>query len=166
MNIASSSDGALGRLAATIGQFFNRPAQLQVAALCYRNGHHGPEVLLITTRDTRRWIIPKGWPVPNASLRKTARIEAFEEAGIEGKIGREPIGSFRSFKGLGKGVTMPTEVLVFPLKVRKKLKKYPEQAERDLAWLPVEEAAKRCAEDGLRELLLSDAVRELLAEKN
>lgn len=162
MTLTTMHENPLGRLVSNLGLMIKRPARLQVAALCYRQGREGPEVLLITTRDTRRWIIPKGWPMEKYSARKSARIEAYEEAGIEGKIAREPIGSFRSYKGMGKGVTMPTDVIVFPLKVTRKLKKYPERDERDLAWLPVEEAAKRCSEDGLRNLLLSAEVKELL----
>ncbi|MCC0020734.1 MAG: NUDIX hydrolase [Nitratireductor sp.] len=141
---------------------FRRPRRLQVAALCYRKGSSGPEVLLVTTRDTRRWIIPKGWPMTRRSARKTAEIEAYEEAGIVGKAAREPIGKFHSHKGMGEGLKLPTEVLVFPVKVKSVKRKYPERDERDLIWLPLESAIRQTNEDGLRALLQSESVEKLL----
>ena len=142
-----------------------RPPRRQVAALCYRKGKKGPEVLLITSRTTKRWIIPKGWPMANHSARKTARIEAYEEAGIVGKAGKEPLGEFLSHKGLGNGFKVRTSVSVYALRAEKQSKNFPEKGERNLAWLSPEEAFERCNEPGLRALLQSDAVKSLLRDR-
>lgn len=152
----------------TIGQWFGlllrRPPRNQLAALCYRSGSAGAEVLLITSRNTRRLIIPKGWPMAKHSARKTARQEAYEEAGIIGKVAKEPIGEFASHKGLGNGLKVRTNVIVYPLAVDDQVSDYPETGQRDLLWMPLEEAALRCEDDGLRQLLKSRQVKSLLMD--
>jgi len=143
---------------------FQRPARTQVAALCYRQADSGPQVLLITSRNTKRWIIPKGWPMAELSARKTAKQEAFEEAGIRGKVAKQPIGEFRSYKGIGNGMKVRTNIIVYPLEVRDQVSKFPEHGERELVWMSLEEAVQRCQENGLQKLLLSSQVKSLLME--
>ena len=143
---------------------FRRPPRTQLAALCYRLSDNGPEVLLITSRNTKRLIIPKGWPMAKLSARKTAKREAYEEAGIIGKVAKEPIGEFPSSKGLGNGFKVKTNVIVFPLAVEEQINEFPEMGQRELLWMPLDRAIDSCQEEGLRHLLKSEAVNSLLMD--
>ena len=88
----------------------------QYAALPYRVAGKGSlEILLITSRDTRRWVIPKGNPIPSMAHYETAAREAFEEAGIEGGIATESIGSFRYMKRRRSGAEVPALDTVYPM---------------------------------------------------
>lgn len=165
MSITTLPLSPIRKFTDAFGLLFRRPPRTQLAALCYRNGESGAEVLLITSRNTRRWIIPKGWPMANYSARKTAKREAFEEAGIVGKVGKEPIGEFPSLKGMGNGFKVRTNIIVFPLKVEQQVTDFPEHGERELAWLPVEKAADICQDEGLSHFLRSPAVKSLLIDK-
>ena len=91
----------------------------------------------------RRWIIPKGLPHKDKSPRRSAAREAFEEAGVVGAVGRRSIGSFSHDKRLKNGGVVTCKVLVFPLKVDRQDKEWPEKAERQVRWLSAERAAKR-----------------------
>ncbi len=144
---------------------FFQPDKTQIAALCYRTTKKGAKVLLITSRGTGRWIIPKGWPMKEASSWKTAEQEAYEEAGIVGKPGRDPVGSFRSYKDMDSGERLRTEVVVYPVKVSGQKKSYPEAGQRKLKWLPVEEAAEQCGDNGLAKFLRQPDVKVLLDGK-
>ena len=106
-------------------------------------------VLLITTRETRRWIIPKGQPEKNVGASALASLEAFEEAGVSGDIQREPIGRYRSSKRLASGRSLPCEVTVFRLDVTRYLDDWKEKRERERRWLPLAEAAALAADGGL-----------------
>jgi len=119
------------------------PAQrVQYAALPYRRtGDSLIEVLLVTSRDTGRWIIPKGWPLKGKSPHKSAAREAREEAGVVGKISRRPIGTFSYEKRLKGGNTVVCKVQVFALKVKRQHASWQEQGERQLKWLSRETAA-------------------------
>ena len=156
----------LRKFGQNLSLLFTRPARTQLAAFCYREGKSGPEVLLITTRDTKRLIIPKGWPMANHSARHTAKTEAYEEAGIIGKVGKAPIGEFPSYKGMGNGFRLKTTVIVFPLRVEKQIENFPESGERKLLWLPLNEAIERCEDEGLRKFLSSSPVNSLLMSNN
>ncbi len=125
--------------------------RLQVAALCWRY-RPAPEVLLVTSLRTRRWILPKGWPVKGASLAESAAIEAFEEAGVRGEAWPTPLGIYHYIKEKN-GAGHPCRVQVFPLLVTAQADEWPEKAERKLAWLPFEQAAHRVAEPELRRLI-------------
>jgi 8-oxo-dGTP pyrophosphatase MutT (NUDIX family) len=108
-----------------------RPLRLQYAALPYRAiGKSQLEVMLVTSRGTRRWIIPKGWPKRGISPNATAAQEAFEEAGVIGKVRKRPIGSFPYVKLLPQGVTASCRVQVFPFRVTRQQKKWPEKRQR------------------------------------
>jgi len=127
----------------------------QFGALCLRTMSDGPEVLLITTRETKRWMIPKGWPIRGLAPRKVAKREAWEEAGAIGKVQRRLFGKFRYAKVLVDGQEVRPLVEVYILKVRRLKKHFPEMTQRDLIWLKPAEAAKRVNEPELRKLLLS-----------
>jgi 8-oxo-dGTP pyrophosphatase MutT (NUDIX family) len=114
------------------------------------------ELLLVTTRQTKRWIIPKGWPVKGLKPAKSAAREAYEEAGIRGAISAKPIGSFSYEKRLeANGFTVPCEVQVFALSVRRQLKRWPEACERDSRWFEPLHALSALKDEGLRELIAS-----------
>jgi 8-oxo-dGTP pyrophosphatase MutT (NUDIX family) len=112
------------------------------------------QVMLITSRETRRWVIPKGWPEPNHSPSELAAREAYEEAGIVGRIAPVPLGSYRYDKRLTARKAVPCVVEVYRLEVERELADWPERRQRDRRWLRPSEAAPLVAEAGLAELLL------------
>jgi 8-oxo-dGTP pyrophosphatase MutT (NUDIX family) len=101
----------------------------------------GPEFLLVTTRGSKRWSIPKGYCEASAEARQTALSEAYEEAGLRGAIPREPIGIFSHVKRAppDKGECL---VLVYPMKVTKQVASWPEKGQRRLIWAGAREAAE------------------------
>ena len=126
----------------------------QVAALCLRNGEGGgTEVLLITSRGTGRWILPKGWPMSGRSLAEAAAIEAWEEAGVRGQAEAEPLGSYGAEKVTGDGIGLPCRVQVFRLPVEDVADDFPEAAQRRRHWTRAAEAAELVCEPELRDLL-------------
>ena len=128
----------------------------QVAALCWRITQKAapvPEVLLITSLNSKRWILPKGWPEPELTLAETAAHEAFEEAGVIGKIGAAPVGHYHYLKEKKEGGGVPCRVEVFALAVTRQLDDWPEKNARKIIWLPAEQAAARVSEPGLRQVL-------------
>jgi len=127
-----------------------RPSALQVAAIC-RNA--AGEVLLITSRGTGRWVIPKGWPMAGRSLAGAAAQEAWEEAGIRGTIGEDEIGRFTYDKDQDRGFAVPVEVRVFLLEATGQSRDFPEARERRARWFAPAEAAKLVAEPGLSRIL-------------
>ena len=125
----------------------------QVAALCWRMGKHGLEVLLVTSLNSKRWILPKGWPEPELSPAENAAREAFEEAGVTGKIGIQPVGHYHYLKERREGGGIPVSVDVFALAVTKQVDDWPEQGQRSIVWVPLEQAAAKVSEPGLRAVL-------------
>jgi 8-oxo-dGTP pyrophosphatase MutT (NUDIX family) len=117
-------------------------------------------VMLVTSRETRRWIIPKGWPEAGLEPRALAGKEAFEEAGLVGEVAGEAVGSYRYGKRLPDGREVPCEVVVYPLAVERQLEDWPERGQRETRWFSLPEAAMRVAEGGLVALLLGLAARE------
>jgi 8-oxo-dGTP pyrophosphatase MutT (NUDIX family) len=118
--------------------------RVQYGALPYRMRDRArPEVMLVTSRERRRWIIPKGWPKKGKSARRSAAREAFEEAGVIGSVARRPVGSFCYEKQLRSGRVVVCKVRVFPLQVKKQTDEWPEKAEREVKWLPAKKAAKQ-----------------------
>ena len=132
----------------------------QFAALPYRD-RHGLEILLLTSRDTRRWVIPKGWPMKGLPPHGAAACEAIEEAGVVGRVSKKPIGKFDYIKRLTNGAPLQCSVDVFPLKVAKQLTHWPEQKERTAHWFAPDEACELVDEPELRSLIL--AFRDLHA---
>ncbi|MDQ8758354.1 DUF47 family protein [Sphingosinicella sp. LHD-64] len=132
------------------------PAIEQFGVLPYRVESSGAvSILLITSRDTGRWIIPKGNPDPKLSPQEAALLEAHEEAGVEGEVGDVPVGTYRYVKEKRAGQVMPVDVRVFPLKVTRQLDDWPERHERSARWFSIAEAAGSVAERSLRALILS-----------
>jgi 8-oxo-dGTP pyrophosphatase MutT (NUDIX family) len=107
----------------------------QIAALPWRrDAESGIEVMLVSSRETKRWIIPKGWPIKGMKPHQAAAIEAMEEAGLEGKIEKEPVD-------------------VYPLKVSKQRKSWPEKGQRVTRWFTAEDAADNVFEEELAALI-------------
>ncbi|MGE3915426.1 MAG: NUDIX hydrolase [Hyphomicrobiaceae bacterium] len=133
----------------------------QIAALpVKRREGNRIEVLLITSRDTGRWIIPKGWPWPKHSDRAAAEGEAWEEAGIRGSISHESIGTYRYEKRDG-AKSRVLDVTVFVLEVGEEVEAWPEAEQRRREWFPLVKAATLVDEPELRSLILAygEAVR-------
>jgi 8-oxo-dGTP pyrophosphatase MutT (NUDIX family) len=140
--------------AGPMGEPLFREHGIQVAALCWRTSpRHGVEVLLVTSLNSKRWIIPKGWPEAELSPAENAAREAFEEAGVTGKINAEPVGSYHYLKEKKDGGGMPCTVKVFALAVTKQLDDWPEKGAREMLWLSPEQAAVKVSEPALRQLL-------------
>ena len=132
----------------------------QYGALPYRFAPNGDlQILLITSRGTGRWVIPKGWPMQWHSAAETAAQEALEEAGIEGDVGSAPIGSFEYLKHLAGGRGVVCQVKVFALHVRKELEEWPEKSQRMRYWMTPQNAAGCVEESGLADLIGSVARR-------
>ncbi len=129
----------------------------QVAALCWRMHRDRVEVLLITSRDTGRWVLPKGWPMEGHDAPGAAVIEAWEEAGVTGAINPTVIGLFGYDKVMGPNEALPCMVSVFGLRVAKLSRQFPERKERRRKWFGVEIAARKVAEPELRAMLRSIA---------
>lgn len=132
---------------------FVKPARLQIAALCCRMDEQEPEILLVSTRDTGRLILPKGWPEADMPAFETALLEAYEEAGVIGKADHRPLGSFRSYKGLASGLKLRTKVLVFKVEFESQVDNFPELGQRKRIWMPVSEAIEKADEPALRRFL-------------
>lgn len=128
------------------------PSADQVAALPYRR-KGDLEILLITSRETRRWVIPKGWPMEDRSPARAAEREAFEEAGLKGEIKSKPLGAYSYVKQKADGEAVDCRVAVFPMQVRGQAKDWPEKGQRELRWFRAAEAAEAVDEPELRDLI-------------
>lgn len=127
----------------------------QYAAICWRKAKSGIEVLLITSRETRRWVVPKGWPIRGIDGPHTAEREAWEEAGVEGKVSKNCLGLFSYQKVLDRDQCVPCVVAVYGLHVGKLSRRYPEQGQRQRKWFTAAEAAELVLEPELRTIFLA-----------
>jgi 8-oxo-dGTP pyrophosphatase MutT (NUDIX family) len=126
----------------------------QIAALCWRLHKGRPQILLVTSRDTGRWVLPKGWPINGLTPEAAAAREAWEEAGAEGKISPAALGSYGYDKVLPDLKTLPCQVTVFPMRIQTMKATFPERKERRRKWFSADRAAHMVAEADLRALLL------------
>ncbi len=131
----------------------------QLAALCWSEGKDGKQILLITSRDTGRWVLPKGWPMKGHSAPQAAMIEAWEEAGVTGSIREDALGIYSYDKVLNREneLAQHCEVEVFAVQVDKLARKYPEHRQRRRKWFSPEKAARKVDEPELRQLILGFA---------
>ena len=128
----------------------------QIAALPIRWTKSGKfQVLMVTSRDTGRWIMPKGWTMNGKKPWAAAEIEALEEAGALGYISHEVIGRYTYKKKLGAGSSVTCSVDVYPMMVERLKSNWKERAERKRKWFSAKGAAKRVSEPALAELLKS-----------
>lgn len=130
----------------------------QYGALPYRLSPE-LEILLVTSRETGRWVIPKGWPIRLKSRRKVAALEALEEAGVEGRVAKEPLGEFDYLKVLRGGENQACRVTVFALEVATQRDAWLEQAQRSAHWFGWEAAAAAVLEPGLSQIISDFAHR-------
>ncbi len=147
----------LTRLADDMRLMFRRPPRLQFGALCHRiNAETGArEILLLTSRDTGRWVIPKGWPMAGKAAHEVAAQEALEEAGVLGEVGADDVGYFDYRKMMKDGFALDCRVKVYPLAFTDFVRKYKEKGQRKRRWFAFEEAARLVNEPMLKTLILA-----------
>ena len=118
------------RITNEVRLMFRRPVRVQCAALCYRfkKKTAQPEMLVITSRDTGRWVIPKGWPMDGKKSHEVAAREAWEEAGVKGEAGEQSVGYYTYEKGLDHGMKVPCRVQVYPVVALDMAKNFKEKA--------------------------------------
>ena len=146
----------LARLATEADKLFHGPTYQQYAAICYRPAAHADgqiEILLITTRDSGRWAIPKGWPMDNKQPHEVAEREAWEEAGVKGKAKKRAFGFYTYLKTLDGGGKVPSVVQVHLVEVKTVDARFPEKGQRSVRWLLPNEAAVLVREPELQSLL-------------
>ena len=145
------TEGLKKAWAEMVQPLLRRPPEVQVAALCGRESDDGIEVLLMTSRDSGRWIVPKGWLMDGKSAAEAAREEAWEEAGVKtAMLTPVPVGTFAYEKRLDTGYCAPAEVQVFYLDVSELSDIYPEARERERKWVSPAQAAEMVNEPGLK----------------
>ena len=132
-----------------------RNARSQFGALCYRITDGKIQVLLITSRRTQRWVLPKGWPENGMTPGESAANEAMEEAGVTGKLNERPLGVYYYEKTVKNGKNYPCIVTIYELKVQKTWADYQEKSERRRKWFSQKGAAKRVLEPDLALLIKS-----------
>ncbi|MFC4443811.1 NUDIX hydrolase [Caulobacter henricii] len=137
----------------------------QVAALPWRGSGADLQILLVSSRETKRWVIPKGWPMKERSDPAAAAQEAFEEAGLDGVIAEQPLGEYEYLKRLKSGAARKVKVDVYALEVTGEHATWPEKGQRTLQWMSPVEAALGVQEPELRDLIVGFAGVELPTEE-
>ncbi|MDE8653948.1 DUF47 family protein [Novosphingobium album (ex Liu et al. 2023)] len=139
----------------------------QIAVLPYRTETAAVDapiqILLITSRGTGRWVIPKGKPMNGLPPHAAAAREAEEEAGVLGAACPTPLGSFRYRKRRSSGASVWTDVDVFPFAVTEELEAWEEEHQRERRWFTLAEAARSVDEEDLRALIRTFGAREFRA---
>ena len=130
-----------------------RTTGIQYAALPYRIEGGQTRILLITSRETRRWVIPKGWPMNGLKPQDAAAAEAAEEAGLIGTVEPRPLGSYRYLKRLKSNDAAAVQVIVFAFAVTAQVDSWKEQDQRTLRWFGYRTAASLVAEPSLKRLI-------------
>ena len=125
----------------------------QVAALCWRQRRGRVQVLMITSRETGRWVIPKGWQMPGLSGAQAAMREAWEEAGVEGRAQDRVLGIYAYDKIVLPAPPLHCAVSVYSLPVDALRRRFPERRQRRRKWFDAGAAALLVAEAGLRLIL-------------
>jgi 8-oxo-dGTP pyrophosphatase MutT (NUDIX family) len=139
-----------------LGAAAKSETRTQFGALCFRRSKTrkaAHEILLVSSRDTGRWIVPKGWPVNGETPAGAAAMEAWEEAGVRGRVFHDCIGHFSYHKWIDEEMSLPVIVAVFPIEVLRVDDDFPEAGERKRKWLSPKKAARRVAEPELRHIL-------------
>lgn len=133
---------------------------VQFGALPWRLKDGAVQVLLVTSRETKRWVIPKGWPMDRLDPHQAAAQEAFEEAGLTGETAPENIGTYPYGKRLKNGLVRACVVEVFALRVSRLERFWPEKAQRRRRWFTPEAAAERVHEPELADLIRAFAATQ------
>lgn len=142
-----------------------RETRTQFAAIPFRvvkkKAGDAIEVLLVSSRDSGRWIIPKGWPIDGMTPADAAAHEVWEEAGARGKVYDTCLGLYSYDKWLDEEMSLPVIVAVFALKVETLDDSYPEAEERKRKWVSLKKAAARVEEPELKTIFDSFSVDAL-----
>ncbi|MFJ6321995.1 MULTISPECIES: NUDIX hydrolase [unclassified Rhizobium] len=151
------SNHLLQQLARTPEKLISSAFRNQYGALCfrYKNDSDGVEILVITSRDSGRWVVPKGWPMKGKEPHEAAATEAWEEAGVRGKVKKTPIGRYTYLKDLDDGNVVPCVVEIFQVEVKEVRMEFKERGQRILDWVSPDEAARRVREIELKSLLVN-----------
>nr|WP_277347039.1 DUF47 family protein [Sphingomonas sp. G-3-2-10] len=129
----------------------------------YRTEGPSVRVMLVTSRESGRWVIPKGNPAPGLTPHAAAALEAEEEAGVSGLVCPIPLGSYRYRKRRNNGASLMFDVDVFPLAVNQEFPNWKEQSQRERRWFTLPEAADAVDEHDLRDLIRSFGPAEFKA---
>lgn len=144
----------------TEAQTWSAPKR-QFAALPFKKKKKGKlQILLITSRETKRWVLPKGWPMKDLSGAQAAEQEAYEEAGIQGELSKQSAGSYHYPKLRVTKDPILCQVKVYPLEVTEMLDDWPEKEERTRKWFSVSDAVHAVDEPELKALLANWAPDE------
>jgi 8-oxo-dGTP pyrophosphatase MutT (NUDIX family) len=136
-----------------------RPGR-QFAALPFTEQEGETMIMLVTSRETHRWVLPKGWAEKGLTGPELAAKEAFEEAGLVGEVAPEPIGSYSYLKRLPNDRLVPCQVDVFAMRVDRLLHDWPERGQRTREWFTLAQAAMAVEEGDLVTMLLRLAAPE------
>tara|TARA_R110002110_G_scaffold40211_4_gene128769 strand:- start:8103 stop:8582 length:480 start_codon:yes stop_codon:yes gene_type:complete len=126
----------------------------QFAALCYRLKRGKVQILLVTSRGSKRWIVPKGWPMDAKTPAASALQEAWEEAGVHGRTDGPCLGVFTYSKDMGPSDGVPCLAMLYPVVVKSLSKQFPESGQRRRAWVSRKKAARMVSEPELARLIL------------
>ena len=127
--------------------------KIQYAALPWRKTKRGLEILLITSRTTKRWIVPKGWPLKKCTPAECAAYEALEEAGVIGTVARKALGTFLYDKRRKSGKLVICKVEVYPMEVTTRRRNWMERDVREWRWCNCAEALELVGDAGLQKLI-------------
>jgi 8-oxo-dGTP pyrophosphatase MutT (NUDIX family) len=126
----------------------------QFAALCYRMRNGNLQILLVTSRRSKRWIVPKGWPMHAKTPEAAVLQEAWEEAGVTGHVTGGCLGVYSYAKEMrDDSVTLPIIALLYPVEVKARAKSFPEAGQRRCKWVSRKKAIKLVTEPELRRII-------------
>ena len=135
-------------------RFGKTEVRTQFAALCYRVRKDKVQVCIITSRRTKRWILPKGWPMHKQTPAQAAATEAWEEAGLTGKAYDTCLGVY-TYQKVKKKQTIPVITLVYPMRVTNVHSDWPEAHQRRRRWVSLKKAAAKVTEPELKRIIAS-----------
>jgi 8-oxo-dGTP pyrophosphatase MutT (NUDIX family) len=141
-----------GRSISVLAEHDDAEVLVQVGALPIRQEGGRVEVLLVTSRETRRWIIPKGWRMKGRKDHKAAAIEARQEAGVTGRVRKKPVGSYLYWKRRAAHFDL-VRVDVYLLEVERKLERWREAGQREACWFDPAQASRLVVEAGLAAII-------------
>ena len=126
----------------------------QFAALCWRIKNDKVQICLVTSRNSGRWILPKGWPMHKQTPAQAAATEAWEEAGLTGKTYDRCLGVY-TYQKMKNKQTFPVVTLVYPMRVTNVHSEWPEAHQRRRRWVSLKKAADKVAEPELKRIIAS-----------
>ena len=141
------------QLPLTFGRSRKSDVRTQFAAVCYRVKNDKVQILLVTSRGSGRWIVPKGWPMDGKTPGETAAQEAWEEAGVMGRAEERPLGLYSYSKVLDGAYDLPCAVMAYPVRVKSLVRDYPEAGQRKRKWMSRKKAARLVEEPELARIL-------------